>query len=125
MKGFSIGLPINILVIVAIAVIVLLGLIALYFVGWGPFAGTAGLEGIKNSACRVLVQGNNCAVETSTITISNFDADGDGSNDPASGFNWNTPNNIVEGDNLAALCYYQYARTSDAACKTLCNCPGV
>ena len=123
MKGVE--LPINILVIVAIAVIVLLGLIALYFVGWGPFAGVAGLEGVKNEACRELVQGQNCGVETLTITISNFDADGDGSNDPTQVFTWTAPDNSTDGDNLAALCYYRYARTSDAACKTLCNCPGV
>lgn len=123
MKGII--LPINVLVIVVIAVIILLGIIALYVSGWGPFGGTLSLEGVKNSACRELVQKHNCAVATNTITISNFDADNDGSNDPSQVFTWSAPDNSTDGDNLAALCYYQYSRTTDAACKALCNCPAV
>jgi hypothetical protein len=130
----GVELPINILVIVAIAVIVLLGLIALYFVGWGPFAGAAGLEGVKNAACRELVQGTNCAGDSWAITISNFDADDDGSNDPGTGWNWavdaekecgDTAVGATEEDNLASLAACYYGRTNEAGVKGLCNCPTV
>ena len=50
MKGVE--LPINILVVVAIAVIVLLGLVALYFIGFNPFSVTTAVESAKNNACR-------------------------------------------------------------------------
>ena len=106
----GVELPINILVIVAIAVIVLLGLVALYFVGFNPFSTTAGLEGIKNKACQELVQTNNCGVDTSIITV-NYDVDGDGSI-------------ILVNDNLETFCAKFYSRTTEAACKALCSCPG-
>jgi amino acid transporter len=48
----GVELPINILVIVAIAVIVLLGLVALYFIGFNPFSVTTAVESAKNNACR-------------------------------------------------------------------------
>lgn len=50
MKGVE--LPINILVVVAIAVIVLLGLVALYFIGFNPFSVTTALDAAKNTGCR-------------------------------------------------------------------------
>jgi amino acid transporter len=48
----GVELPINILVVVAIAVIVLLGLVALYFIGFNPFSVTTALESAKNNGCR-------------------------------------------------------------------------
>ena len=56
MKGVE--LPINILVVVAIAVIVLLGLVALYFIGFNPFSVAAGTESIKNAGCRTYMNQN-------------------------------------------------------------------
>ena len=106
MKGVE--LPINILVIVAIAVIVLLGLVALYFVGFNPFSTTAGLEGIKNKACQALVQTNNCGVATSTIPVS-YDVGGDSD---------------ATNDFLDDFCATYYSRTTESACKALCSCPG-
>jgi len=138
MKGFTIGLPINILVVVVIAVIILLGIMALQLGGWGPFAGAVSLEGVKNTACRKLVQGTNCVDSTNTITISNFDADDDGGNDGGDTWDWTAPvcrdpgadgvpgtADDPSNDNLASLCYCNYGRTSDVGCKALCNCPGV
>jgi hypothetical protein len=49
MKGIE--LPINILVIVAIAVIVLLGLVALYFIGSDPFNKGISISSLKNVGC--------------------------------------------------------------------------
>ena len=54
MKGIE--LPINILVIVAIAVIVLLGMVALYFAGWTPFSSSLSYQSVKNTACEQLVR---------------------------------------------------------------------
>jgi len=104
----GVELPINILVIVAIAVIVLLGLVALYFVGFNPFSTTAGLEGIKNKACQQLVQASNCNVATSTIPVS-YDVLADG---------------LATNDFLDAFCAEYYGRPTEAACKALCSCPG-
>lgn len=131
MKGVE--LPINILVVVAIAVIVLLGLVALYFVGYSPFAQSAGLEGVKNTACRTLVQTDNCNPTTGAtwlITINSFNANspvdtvvGDGivgtqypTACTAAGF--------ATHDNLASLCVCQYGKTTEAACRQMCGCTG-
>jgi hypothetical protein len=67
----GIELPINILVVVAVAVIVLLGVVALYFSGW--FSGTAPmtLEAAKAQACNIASrQGCGVGVDTLvTITV--------------------------------------------------------
>lgn len=126
MKGIE--LPINVLVIVAVAVIVLLGITAVFMLGFAPFTGTSGLESIKNDACTRLVRGG-CSVPTWEITVS-FDADKNGLVEP--GTNWHTTGNWSENyactetgcDNLAALCYNFYSKKSDSSCKALCGCPG-
>jgi len=129
MKGVE--LPINILVIVAIAVIVLLGLVAVYFVGFNPFSSVAGIEGIKNDACRVLVQGKNCAELTSNIVfdgamLRQFDANKNNAMVATAVSSWGTacPDALWTGDNLAALCACYYSRSTEAQCKALCSCPG-
>jgi hypothetical protein len=126
MKG--IALPINALVIVAIAVIVLLGIVALYFGGFNPFSTSISVEAAKNGACDTLVR-YGCNVGTNTITIDDFDADQDGSNDPSTTFDWDSPGCGgtvgTRGDNLASLCYCFYNRDSEAECKKLCGCPVV
>jgi len=118
----AISLPINIFVIVAIAVTISLGVTSLYFIGWRPFSGTTTLEGIKNEACRVLVQEKRCKGYTYEITISNFDANENGVNDPGTTWDW------ISGtgdDNLAALCYKYYGARSEPACKNSCQCVGI
>jgi len=117
----GVELPINILVVVAIAVIVLLGLVALYFIGFSPFAGATGLEGIKNEACRQYVQNKNCAGAVTAVTIPNYDADGDTTIDEGSG--WVTCADPATQDNLMSLCACQYSRTTEADCRKLCGCP--
>ncbi|MHA1686746.1 MAG: hypothetical protein ACTSYD_10120 [Candidatus Heimdallarchaeaceae archaeon] len=132
MKGIS--LPINALVIVAIAVIVLLGLVALYFGGFNPFSTAITVESAKNDACDTLVR-YGCNVNTNTITIDDFDADQDGAigaADTGSGFDWANPPASCKGsainaigDNLASLCFCFYNKKSEAECKALCGCPVV
>ena len=65
MKGIE--LPINILVIVAVAIIVLLGVIALFYSSW--FGGTQpmSLEAAKAQACNVASRGV-CATEAAVAT---------------------------------------------------------
>ena len=128
MKGLE--LPINVLVIVAVAIVVLLAIVALYFGGFSPFSAAMSLEGVKNDQCRKLVQANNCGVNTNTLPISNFDADKDGAvgtTDTGTGWTWGTSTCVTtiatNGDNLASLCYCQYGRTTEAACRQLCGCP--
>jgi hypothetical protein len=67
MKGVE--LPINVLVIVAIGVIVLLGLVVLYFVGFNPFSSSVSATSLKNSACGNFTLAFNCGrTAGSTIT---------------------------------------------------------
>ena len=107
MKGIE--LPINILVIVAIAVIVLLGMVALYFAGWSPFSQTAGIEAVKNSACVGYTRNNQCLDDPATVTIT-FDVGGDGD---------------ATNDNLQdfADMYYNCGGNPNCA-RRLCACPG-
>ncbi len=132
MKGVE--LPINILVIVAIAVIVLLGMVLLYYTGYSPFSSVAGIEGTKNDACRVLAQENNCAKSTKDIVfdgsmLRQFDANKNNAMVATTVSAWGTlcPNAAWTGDNLAALCacYYGISTANgESRCKALCGCPG-
>jgi len=114
MKGFQ--LPINILVVVAIAVIVLLGLVALYFRGFGPFSTTAGIEAVKNEGCMELNPRAGCTTDPETILIE-YDVDADGIGDGTDA-----------DDNLEAFLNTTYGCGLQAeylACvKRICACPG-
>jgi hypothetical protein len=102
MKGIE--LPINVLIIVVIAVIVLLGIIAVYFAGWTPYASSSGVDAVKNDACRILVMGHGCDIEPDQIEITNFDG----------------------ADDLQELCDVYFGTGGDIdACKAICGCGGV
>jgi Flp pilus assembly protein TadG len=129
MKGLE--LPINVLIIVAVALIVLLAVVAMYFSGFSPFTTAIGLEGVKNDACRRLVQENRCKAETKDIAIQGFDANRDGNNNV--GTSWDFDDNAAYAcdattgggnDNLAALCDCYYSVGSEGQCKVMCGCPG-
>jgi len=106
MKGVE--LPINVLVIVAIAVIVLLGIIALYFAGFGPAAGQVNLQTATSAACGSWRARGSTTVSADTITISSFDANGDGTITAAAGCGGTA-------DNLETLGVKYYGTT---ACST-------
>ena len=109
MKGVE--LPINILVIVAIAVIVLLGLVALYFTGFGPFSATAGQEAIKNQACVDLNPRAGCIDDPSTIVVNYDVVDKDTGADLA--------------DNWQTFADQFYGCAGDSSCaRRICGCPG-
>lgn len=119
MKGIE--LPINILVVVAIAVIVLLGMIALYFTGWSPFGSSVGVESIKNMACIDYTRNNNCAPDPSNLGV-NYDADADGvvenqDCDPVAG--------TTCEDNLQVFTDTFYGCNGVVNCvRRLCGCAG-
>ena len=131
MKGVE--LPINLLVIITIAVIVLLGLIAMYTLGIGPFTQSVGLEAVKNTACAAL-QRDGCMYSPSEYSV-NFDANGDDfvCTKDTDGFDADTKQCIVgQGnaqttypmDNLQILCSKYFNADSEAECKRICGCPG-
>ena len=99
-------LPINVLVIVVIAVIVLLGVVAVYFTGWTPYASSAGIDAIKNDACRKMSY--DCSKDPTDIKITNFDVDGD--------------DDIDTDDNLLTMCTMHYDTGTVEQCKALCGC---
>jgi len=119
MKGIE--LPINILVIIAMAVMVLLGLVAIYMGGFGGGAGQIQLNSAKTDACQELIRSGKCgdASYTSNINVTGFDANKDGSLNPG-----------TSGDNLQSLCIKWYGCTDtdnrafvDCCHKKVCGCP--
>ena len=118
MKGIE--LPINILVVVAVAVIVLLGIVALYFAGFIGPATTINQGAAKNSGCNYVMNNpNGCQTVTpSTIVFGaaggppKFDVDGNGQ--------------YTAADTLQALCekYYSVAPGDAVGCRKVCGCQG-
>jgi hypothetical protein len=133
MKGIE--LPINVLIIVAVAIIVLIAVVAMFFPAWRNASGTVTSDVAKSAACQLLIE-RGCNVETKYITIKNFDADKDGTYgtiDATSNWGWNpislcmnTLHTGASGDNLASLCacYYSIGSGTDpeSVCKELCGC---
>ena len=105
MKGIE--LPINVLIIVAVALVVLLAIIAIYFSGFNPFSGAMNIEAAKNEACRRLVQENRCGGTPAGIIITDLD------------FSYNGD---VQ-DTLDELCQDVFNTANDAKCKQMCGCP--
>jgi len=130
MKGVE--LPISTLVIVVIAVIVLLGLVAMYFTGFGPFSTAVGIEGVRGQGCRILAQEKRCTEITKNIPINGFDADRDGlmaTDGHGAAISLLTCPQVGTDDNLFMLCHCYYGMTGtegqiEGACKQLCGCPG-
>jgi hypothetical protein len=132
MKGIE--LPINILVVVAVAIIVLLGVIALYFSGFIGPAGTMTAQTAKGKYCAMVTQNpNGCVyvasggVDLTLIQITDFDANQDGTINPGTTFIWSTACKALT-DNLVALLKCQFgivgtdAATTDRLMKKACGC---
>ncbi len=117
MKGVE--LPINILVVVAVAVIVLLGVVALYFSGFVTPAGVMSSEAAKEAGCtRVMRNPNGCiTVDPSTILL-----DGTVTGLPA--FDANDDASITNADTLLALCDNYFGVAAAGDCRKLCGCSG-
>jgi hypothetical protein len=119
MKGIE--LPINVLVIIVIAVIVLLGIIAVYFTGWTPYAQSSGVDAVKNAGCRMVVY--NCSIDLDTILFDGsmaglpvYDVNGDGNLCPA-----DTACTSGVEDDLEALCRIHYD-ADEIECAKICGC---
>ncbi|MFH1229374.1 MAG: hypothetical protein V1678_03040 [Candidatus Aenigmatarchaeota archaeon] len=107
MKGIE--LPINILVVVAIAVIVLLGMVALYFIGIGPMNTTTSLEATKNTACRLYNgPGMQCINAASVVVYY-----------PAGN---STPTTLSDFTNDKYGC--SNTATDENCARRVCGCPG-
>lgn len=125
MKGLS--LPINVLVIVVVAIIVLLGVVAIYFGGFSPFSSAISVEGVKNGVCEEIVR-TGCTKDPATINLPEFDADQDGltgttdvGNDVTGNCGSSTPGEL--DDNFENLCRCFYNRNTKSDCRQLCGCP--
>ena len=107
MKGVE--LPINILVVVAIAVIVLLGLVALYFIGFNPFSVTTAIESAKSNGCRdYLHQSPTICSNAALINV---------------GYPAGTPTNLADFTDAYYGC--NSTGTHDEGCtRRACGCPG-
>jgi uncharacterized membrane protein len=126
MKGME--LPVNTLIIVVIALVILLAILALFFGVWPSVQGVS-LEAAKNNACQILTS-TGCTADPITIKVNDFDADKDGNYGTAeTGTTWTwgnscDPSRAADGDNLAALCACYYFITTDALCTSdVCGCP--
>lgn len=124
MKGAE--LPINTLIIIVIALVILIAVIAIFFGVYNPSKEGINLEAAKSNACQMLAS-MNCGVSPASIIINNFDADKDGTVGDIGTWTWGdscSPSPAADGDNLASLCACQYSiNTNDADCrKTVCGC---
>jgi len=115
----GIELPINILVVIAVAIIVLLGVIALYFSGFMGPAGVISSESAKNAACqRVMRNPAGCVtVDPSTILL-------DGSIAGVPGFDADNDGDVDADDDLLDLCQNYFGATTKSDCRKLCGCSG-
>lgn len=111
MKGVE--LPINVLVIVAIAVIVLLGLVVLYFIGFNPFSGSISLTSLKNAGCSNFTLNYDCGRRTVTSTTGIFL--------PANNYNLN-PNTLFELCRLYLGTDPSDDTKAEAQCREICGC---
>jgi hypothetical protein len=125
MKGIE--LPINALIIIILALIVLLAILGLFYGVWPSSTKSVNIETAKNNACQILIS-MRCLVGPETIHISDFDADEDGVVGDPGGWTQGTPcptlaTNGAIGDNLASLCACYYNTDNAQDCKTnVCGC---
>ncbi len=128
MKGIE--LPINILVIIAVAVIVLLGVIALYFGGFMGPAGVMTQNAAKTKYCAIVVRSPTGCQASGTrlwqITINDFDANRDGTvGDNTVDAAMPSACTVAGGaahDNLASLLVCYYGITSESNGLKSCGC---
>ena len=114
MKGIE--LPINALIIVALALLVLLGIVALWMSGWGGGSQGITIEAAKAAGCGALMRsaGGCTTVDPSIILF-----DGSTAGVPL----FDVPGGA---DNLQRLCEYYYgvAAADLVACRKVCGCGG-
>ena len=120
MKGIE--LPVNALIIITVAIVVLLGIVALWMTSWGGGSQGVTIEAAKAAGCGELMRtGAGCTgVDPATIIydgtnahlhVLRFDANGDGIAGAAT-------------DTLQALCNRYYGTTTASDCRKVCGCGG-
>jgi len=97
-------LPINILVIVAIAVIILLSIVALYFTGWSPFGGFVSLASLKNTGCSNFSFNYACGARGASTSDIKFQT------------------NSYKVNNLFELCENYLNASTESECRASCGC---
>ena len=130
-KGLT--LPVNAVVIIVIAALVLGGIIYFYRSGWQPTTGGVTQQAAKDSACLELVN-RGCGIEdTINVITDNFDADGDGVIEPGGGvwdlslYGWPAGRAGTDfTDNIAEFkkrcCDPSYSANCDDNLLSLCLC---
>jgi len=129
MKGVE--LPINALIIIVLAIIVLVAIIALFYTGIKPPQNTLSAQAALDRACMKL-HSYNCQVSwLGDISVDDFDADADGKLDlknlVGGSDSCGTTFPFDVGDNLPMLCccYFQICYGTpnwEEDCKKLCQC---
>jgi len=124
MKGIE--LPINVLIIVAVAIIVLIALVAMFYPNFRNSSITVNSDIYKNTACQIMID-RGCEPDAKSIRIEGFDADKDGQQDDGTDWTFGTATTTNCGttsgnDNLASLCECYYSIKAPSACKALCGC---
>jgi hypothetical protein len=132
MKGVE--LPISTIVIIALILLVLLGVVALWISGFGGGAQGVTLEAAKSTACaEVMRYYLGCsAKDPKDVTIPNFDANANGKsgiteatqrfNDADPNICTSTSSYLINGDNLQLLCYCYYNAKTASDCRKVCGC---
>lgn len=100
----AIELPVNILVIVAIAVIILLSLVVTWGIGWNPFSSFMSISSLKSQGCSNFSYNYQCGIRgatTSDIVL---------------------PKNNYDASTLLQLCQNYLNASDEASCKIICGC---
>jgi hypothetical protein len=131
MKGLE--LPINVLIIVAIAIIVLIAVVAMFYPNFKNSSITVNTDIYKSQACQIMID-RGCTPSPKEISIPNFDANKDGEQAGSPTWTFGEGGSTCGassngGDNLASLCACYYSiglkGTDDegiSACKRFCGC---
>ncbi len=116
MKGIE--LPINALIIIAVALLVLLGIVALWMSGWSGGSQGVTIEAAKAAGCGALMRNSSgCTGADPSYIYFN------GNTPPVPKFDVNGDSSINTEDNMTALCMRYYGTGTDKnACRRVCGC---
>ncbi len=128
MKGIE--LPINVLVIIVVAFMVLLGIVALYYGGFTGPVGAMSSEGAKVKYCGVLMKnvfGCSTVDPAVDVTIDDYDADTDGTIDAGPGTGVCGVAAAQDNLQMLAICHYGVDPTAAAGeqkrqTRKICGC---
>jgi hypothetical protein len=124
MKGAE--LPVNTIIIIVLAILVLVAIITIYSGTYSPARGSMNLDAVKNNACQDLIN-RGCYVSSGAIPVINFDANMNGNNIVGGTENYAPSDALVcdgnGGDNLARLCACYYGVSTERQCReSICHC---